>query len=115
MEEVQEKYAEFYPNRCERSAVELVVSERFCDDDGQALAWRLEPINAADVQAAYREGVKPTGAGLRLLAASVSYPDLCSVDLQDAYGVMGAEQLLLKMLSPAEFAKLERAFVELNL
>lgn len=107
--------AGFYPEKCERMAAELVLSERFIGEDGQAAIWRVEPISAADVQAVYREGATAGGAGLRLLAASISYPDLRSAELQDAYGVMGAEQLLLKLLSPGEFAKLERTFVELNL
>lgn len=114
-QKVNEGYEGFYPESCGRAAVELIVSERFCGADGQAAVWRIEPISAADVQAVYREGATPGGAGLRLLAAAVSYPDLRSVELQDAYGVMGAEQLLLKLLSPGEFAKLEKAFVELNL
>lgn len=108
-------YEGFCPDKCRRTAVEVAVSERFRDESGQVLAWRLEPISAADVQAVYREGVTSGGAGLRLLAASVSYPDLRAAELQDAYGVMGAEQLLLKLLSPGEFAKLEKAFVELNM
>lgn len=112
---MQEKNRAYLPQNCKREPLELVISERFCDESGKAAVWRINPISAADVQAMYREGVVPASAGLRLLAASVSEPDLCSVELQNAYGVMGADQLLLKMLSPAEFAKLERAFAELNL
>lgn len=104
----------FWPDNAVREALEVVVSERFCDESGEAIKWRIEPLVAADLQAIYREGGRES-AGLRLLAAAVSLPDLADAELQDKYGVMGAEQLLLKMLSPGEFGVLERAFAEVNL
>lgn len=105
----------FLSENCRREAVEVVISERFLDESGKAIFWRIEPISAAELQAIYREGEPKSGAGLRLLAAAVSYPDLRAAELQDSYGVLGAEQLLLKMLSPGEFKVLEQAFAELNL
>ena len=40
-----------------------------------------------------------------LLAATCTvYPDLNNLDLQDSYGVMGAEELLKVMLLPGEYA-----------
>ena len=38
-----------------------------------------------------------------LAAASVVHPDLDDAELQNSYGVLGRERLLLKMLTKAEF------------
>ena len=43
---------------------------------------------------------------LRLAAACVLFPDLENASLQRSWGVMGADALLRKMLSPGEFARL---------
>ena len=45
----------------------------------------------------------------RLAAACVVSPDLENAALQRSWGVMGAEALLKRMLSPGEFAKLLEA------
>lgn len=106
--------AAFWPENCVRSAKRLVVSSRFCDEEGQPMEWQVEPLTAKDLLALYREG-GGRNVGVRLLALAVSEPDLRSAQLQDRWGVMGAEQLLLAMLSPGEYQRLEEAFKEVNL
>lgn len=49
-----------------------------------------------------------------VLAASVVFPDLKGADLQDSYGVMGAENLLEKMLTAGEFDSLQEAVEAVN-
>lgn len=89
------------------------------DEAGQPQLWELAPLCAADVQRLLAEPGRETGKPgrllLQLLAESVVWPDLQEAELQDSWGALGAEQLLLRMLSPGEFAALQRAFVELNL
>lgn len=114
MAEEDVRGAAFWPENCERSAKRLVVSARFCDEEGRPVEWQVEPLAAKDLLALYREG-GGRNVGLRLLAAAVSEPDLRSAELQDRWGVMGAEQLLLAMLSPGEYQRLEEAFREVNL
>ncbi len=49
----------------------------------------------------------------RLAAACVVSPDLESAALQRSWGVLGAEALLRRMLSPGEFARLLEAVQEI--
>lgn len=110
-----ENWQGLWPENCARAAKRVVVSERFKDEDGKPLEWQVEPLTAWKMQAICREGAGGSGLGMRLLAAAVSEPDLNSAELQDKWGVMGADRLLLAMLSPGEMAVLESAFREVNL
>ena len=109
----------FFAEAAERPEVSIVVSERFLDDDGQPVAWQLQPVTAEDMQRLFAagrgDGVAGGGMLLRLLAQAVVYPDLQDAALQDSYGVMGAEELLLRMLSPGEYRVLLEAFERQNL
>lgn len=109
----------FFAEAAERPEVSIVVSERFRDDDGRPEAWRLRPVTAEDMHKLFAAGSGDGAAGggmlLRLLAQAVVYPDLQDAALQDSYGVMGAEELLLRMLSPGEYRVLLEAFERQNL
>lgn len=107
----------FFAAEAARPEVQVVVSERFRGEDGQALAWRLQPVTAEDMQRLWAAGNADGGSGLvlRLLARAVVYPDLQDAALQDSYGVLGAEELLLRMLSPGEYRVLLAAFEKQNL
>lgn len=107
-----------------RENLRLLVSERFVDEQGQPQLWELQPLTAADWQELLLAAARQAEIGhklrfndifLQLLVKSVVWPDLNSVELQDSYGVLGAEQLLLKMLSPGEYQALQQAFERLNL
>ena len=50
----------------------------------------------------------------RLAIACTSFPDLNDKELQDSYDVMGAEDLLNKMLLPGEFTDYMDAVQEIN-
>ncbi len=113
------KLRAFLAGAAKRENVRVAISERFVDEAGQPQLWELAPLCAADVQRLLAEPGGETGKPgrllLQLLAESVVWPDLQEAELQDSWGALGAEQLLLRMLSPGEFAALQRAFVELNL
>ena len=110
------KLRAFLAGAAKRENVRVAISERFVDEAGQPQLWELAPLCAADVQRLLAEPGRETGKPgrllLQLLAESVV---LQEAELQDSWGALGAEQLLLRMLSPGEFAALQRAFVELNL
>ena len=113
------KLRAFLAGAAKRENVRVAISERVVDEAGQPQLWELAPLCAADVQRLLAEpGGAPGTPGrllLQLLAESVVWPDLQEAELQDSWGALGAEHLLLRMLSPGEFAALQRAFVELNL
>lgn len=117
--------AAFLAENARRENIKAAVSARFKDENGEPVLWELKPLSAGDMQELLAAGDAAAGfcdKGKRqrdllvsLLARSVVTPDLTAAELQDSYGVMGAEQLLLAMLSPGEFRALERAFASLNL
>ncbi len=117
--------AAFLAENTRRDNLKVAVSARFKDADGAPVLWELRPLSAGDMQELLAAGDAAAEFGgkgrrqqdllLALLAKSVVTPDLTAAALQDSYGVMGAEQLLLAMLSPGEFRALERAFASLNL
>lgn len=92
---------------------EVTVSERFP-------AFTVRPIGADEDEALRRSCTVRVSDGhggsfpecepnlylTALAAASVVQPDLDDAELQNSYGVLGREKLLLKMLTKAEFDRL---------
>ncbi len=110
--------AVFLAKNAKRENMRVKVSERFVDEAGEPLLWELAPVTAGDMEELLREAgeqVRYDEVMLRLLTRAVRFPDLQDAELQDSYGVMGAERLLLEMLSPGEFRALQAAFEQQNL
>ena len=87
--------------------VEYVASKRFVDADGNPVKWILRPVSSKDDNAIKDECIKLNGKErgfdaakyqVKLCASAVVFPNLNSVELQDSYGVRGAEALLLELL-----------------
>ena len=49
-----------------------------------------------------------------MCVACTVYPNLNDVELQDSYGVKGADALLKKMLKPGEFTEYKAKVMEVN-
>lgn len=107
---------------------EVVVSERFKGQDGKPIAWKIHSITEAENEA-YRKAATRKVKGkngsqqseidqniylAKIIVASVSFPDLKNAELQKSYNVIGAEELLRKMLFPGEYATLVQQVQELN-
>lgn len=86
-----------------------IVSKRF-SENGEAILWEYRAITSDEDEmlrnASYKKGGElDMDKYLGLLAACCTvYPDLENVNLQDSYGVMGADSLLKAMLTPGEYA-----------
>ncbi|MFB5674273.1 phage portal protein [Paenibacillus terreus] len=107
---------------------EFIVSERFKDENGNAVAWKLRSMTEEENQecrkaatrkikgknGTYTQEIDPNEYMGKLMAASIVYPDLKDAELQRSYGVLGAESLLRKMLLPGEFAALGEKVQALN-
>lgn len=107
---------------------EFVVSERFRDENGKPIPWKIralsesenEEIRKASTQYVKGKGgqripeTKPELYLAKIAAASVVFPDLKDADLQKSYGVIGAEELLKKMLLAGEYATLIQKVQEIN-
>ena len=93
---------------------ECSIAPRF-QQDGKEMLWKIRAISQAEnVEIWKKSGENPKRYESMVLAASVVFPDLKGADLQDSYGLMGAENLLDKMLTAGEFAALQDAVEAVN-
>lgn len=107
----------------------IALSNRFVDENGKAVEWEITCITAAENQKLRKDSLRNipvTGKRgqytqemdtaqyqAKLATRCVVFPDLNDAALLDSYGVMGAEQLIGTMLTPAEFDDLIIAITEL--
>ncbi len=103
---------------------EVVVSARF-QEDGKPVPFIIRPVTQEEneeIMRKYRKKDKKTnndsfdqiGYSHELTAAAVVYPNLEDAELQKAYGVLGANKLLKKMLFIGEFATLAEEVRDLS-
>lgn len=108
----------------------VVASKRFIDEEGKPIEWELRTISADEDEAIRKSCTKrvpvPGRKGqftqetdlnkyLGLLAVACTvYPNLNDVELQNGYGVMGADHLLKTMLHAGEYTKYVSRVQELN-
>lgn len=107
-----------------------VASKRFVDADGMPVEWEIRAIDSEEDEALRKACTKrvpvvgqrgqytrETDFDLyisKLVAACTVYPNLGDKELQDSYGVMGAEHVLKKMLTSGEFAAYLNKVKEIN-
>ncbi|MDD3569571.1 MAG: phage portal protein, partial [Lachnospiraceae bacterium] len=96
----------------------FVASRRFIGEDGKPEQWEIKSITGIEDEEIKKSCmVRVAQSGKRgsftqefdfnkysaiLATACTVHPNLNSTQLQNAYGVMGAEDLLKKMLKPGE-------------
>ena len=121
-------------NKIKHEDVKYIASYNFVDKNGKPMEWTLRGISSAkddairksctkqvQVKVAGRTNSNQFRAELdssaymnKLITATIIFPDLNNKEIQDSYGVMGAEELLLAMLSPGEYADLANKVTEVN-
>ena len=107
-------------NALECENEKYVASDRFIDDNKKPIEWEIKPIST-DEDAQLRDEhmkMQEVASGKKrikvpqlnqsayLCALAVRCPvspNLNSAELQDSYGVKGAERLLKRMLTPGEY------------
>lgn len=110
-----------------RENKKIVVSNRFKDKNDKPVEWEIRSISAEEDEALRKSCTKripvvgkrnqftqdfdSNGYLAKLAAKAVVYPDLNNAELQNSYGVMGAEQLIKTMLYKDEFDKLTECLV----
>lgn len=118
----------FAQNIAAAATEDFVVSTRFKDKNGNPVPWKIRTMTEAENEeirkAATRlvkgkNGVKlpetnPEEYAARMVVASVVFPDMRNAELQKSYGILGAEELLKKMLLPGEYAALIQKVQEIN-
>lgn len=110
--------------------VKYVVSKRFVDENGEPIPWEIRCITSTEDEAIRKACTKRVPIpGKRnqftqeidynlylgkLAAACTVFPDLNDAELQDSYGVMGADVLLKTMLTPGEYVNYLTKIQEIN-
>ena len=108
--------------------IKVPVSKRFVDKNGKPVLWELSAVTNKEDEAIRKECMKrvPDGRGRtktemdyptylgNLAVRCTVYPDLDNKELQDSYGVMGADKLLKTMLTPGEYANYLEKIQEVN-
>ena len=107
-------------NKVKRENIFIPASKSLVDEKGKPLLWEVRPISTRednsirdectiDIQVTgkpgmYRPKLNSSKYLAKLASACVVFPNLNDKDLQDSYGVMGAEQLIVELLDdPGEF------------
>lgn len=117
-------------NVAQEENVNYVASRRFIEDSGEPAEWKLQSVTSEEdeqlrksctykvqVPGKYGQYTQETDFEkyLGLLAAKcVVSPNLNAAELQDSYGVMGADVVLKKMLKPGEYQDLLKKIQEIN-
>ncbi|MFH5185723.1 phage portal protein [Paenibacillus sp. TAB 01] len=118
----------FAQNVAMETTEDVIVSERFKDEQGNPIPWKLQAISEDQNDALRKAATKRVkGRGgqhvtetdqteylARLAAASVVFPNLKDGELQNSYGVRGAEVLIRRMLLAGEYANLLLKVQEIN-
>ncbi len=97
----------------------VVASRRFVGEDGKPMEWEITCITAGENQklrkscmrsvpvqgkrGQYTQEFDSASYQAKLAVRCTVFPDLNDAELQESYGVMGAEQLISAMLTGGEF------------
>ena len=95
-------------NKKETGNIKFVASQKFVDKKGNPIEWTLRAMTSKDAERirkacqSYGKGGKvnvDTAKFNRMVAANCTVePNLKDAELQDSYGVMGEEDLIVEML-----------------
>lgn len=116
-------------NKIKKENVKFVASKAFVQD-GKPLEWEIRALTSKEDDALRKQSTKQVKvmgkSGVyrtemdaatyigKLAATCTVFPDLNNKELQDSYGVMGADELLKAMLSPGEYAEYCNKVSEVN-
>ena len=98
-----------------RENFEIVVSDRFIDEDGNPVAWTFRLLSAKEIDELKNAAIVKKNKSLlkvdtkKLIVDTISetiiYPNLKSEELQNAYDAMNISELLDKMLEGREYER----------
>ncbi|WP_438349936.1 phage tail assembly chaperone [Paenibacillus sp. FA6] len=117
-------------NAIQEDNVKFAASKRFIDAEGKPVEWEITAVTSVDDEAIRKQYTKKVAVpGKRgqytqdfdangylgsLGTKCTVFPNLNSQELQDSYGVMGAEALLKVMLKPGEYQEYMKKIQEVN-
>ena len=100
-------------NKKAKKTTQFAATKSLCDENGDPLLWTIRPLSTKE-SAAIRDEctievpkVNTDELLRKMICAAVVEPDLHNAELQDSYGVMSAEALIVEMVdNPEEFGEL---------
>ena len=117
-------------NALKTENVKFVASKRFLDQDKKHVEWEIQAVASTEDEALRKACTKrvpvvgkkgqytqETDYNLylgKLAARCTVFPNLAYKELQDSYGVMGADALLKAMLTAGEYANYLEKVQEVN-
>lgn len=107
---------------------DIVISQRFADDKGKSIPFKIKAIGQSRVEEVMEECTKPvTKKGrliderldknrfvARLVVESTVYPDFKNSELLKSYGAVDPIDLVKEMLLPGEYADLVESVQRIN-
>ena len=108
-------------NKIKREAYEYVASKDFVDGEGNPIPWKIRPLTNEEMdnlRDRFTKRVKnkltqkteevfdKEGFTMEMATTAIEFPQLDDAQLQEAYGVVGADSLLKAMLTPGELQDL---------
>lgn len=107
-------------NKKEKKTTQYPATKSLCDENGNPLMWTVRALSTKESEnireqctvevpvtgkpGLYRPKVNSNMLLRKLICAAVVEPDLHNKELQDSYGVMSAEDLVVEMIdTPEEF------------
>lgn len=117
-------------NKVKHENVKYRLSADFLDEEGKPAEWEIRRLGAEENDQLqkqcivkvpvpgnpnqYTKELNDTLYTVKAICAAVVFPDLNDKDLQDSYHVMGAENLIRKMLSAGDYLRLSNKVSEIN-
>lgn len=125
------EFKAFFAENVEKNdVIEYVVSERFKDESGNPIKWKLKALSAKEEEeiriectkrepipgklGQYREKMDSNAYVRKIATRTVVYPNLNNAELQDSYKSYSAEELLQNMLLSGEMIHLTEKVTEVN-
>lgn len=108
-------------NKIKREAYEYVASKDFVDGEGSPIPWKIRPLTNEELdnlRDRFTKRVKnkmtqkteevfdKEGFTMEMATTAIEFPKLDDAQLQESYGVVGADSLLNAMLTPGELQDL---------
>lgn len=98
-------------NKKESKTMKIVASKAFVGEDGKPIEWEIRQMKSRELSRLRKEcstvrkggNVDVDTVKFNSMLASICtvYPNLNDKELQDSYGVMGADTLIVEMLDVA--------------
>lgn len=118
-------------NKKKKENKKYAATQSLVDENGKPLEWEFKHITSKENEdirddctmevpvpgkfGMYRNKTNSALYVKKLIASSVVYPDLENPELQNSYGVMGAEDLLMELVDdPGEYAELAKFVQEMQ-